>query len=222
LSESIFIVTENRREKEGTASLVVMASGNGSNLQAIIDACASGELNGFVACVISDQPEAFALERAVKAGISVQVFPWKPYREQGRSRHEYDTDLARLVSSFSPDWIVLAGWMRLLSSAFLDHFPMKVVNLHPALPGTFPGTHAIERAWNEYKAGVLHQTGVMVHFVPDEGVDSGPVIAYQVVPIEPEDSLDTLTERIHRVEHRLLVSAIRSLTTSPLPSPSGD
>jgi phosphoribosylglycinamide formyltransferase 1 len=217
LSEVKLSKPVNSREKDdgNTASLVVMASGNGSNLQAVLDACANGELNARVACVISDQPGAFALQRAARAGVPGQVFPWKPYRQQGRDRRAYDADLAALVRSFSPDWIVLAGWMRLLSSAFLDRFPMKVINLHPALPGTFPGTHAIERAWQDYKAGSLEYTGVMVHFVPDEGVDSGPVIAHQVVPIHPEDNLDTLTERIHRVEHRLLVSAVRSLTTAP-------
>jgi phosphoribosylglycinamide formyltransferase 1 len=200
------------------ARLLVMASGNGSNLQAIIDACASGELDARVVTVISDQPGAYALKRAELAGIPAQIFPWKPYREQSRDRRAYDADLASLVHSFSPDWIVLAGWMRLLSSAFLDHFPMKVINLHPALPGTFPGTHAIDRAWHDYRSGTIEHTGVMVHFVPDEGVDSGPVITYQIVPIGPEDNLDTLTERIHRVEHRLLISALRSLTLSPNPA----
>lgn len=195
-----------------------MASGNGSNLQAIIEACASGDLDARVAGVICDQPGAYALQRAALAGIPTQVLRWQTYREQGRDRRAYDSDLAGLVRSFSPDWIVLAGWMRLLSSAFLDDFPMKVINLHPALPGTFPGTHAIQRAWNDYKAGILQSTGVMVHFVPDEGVDSGPVITHQVVTIGPEDTLDILTERIHRVEHGLLVSALRSLTSTPLQS----
>lgn len=198
-----------------SARLVVMASGNGSNLQAILDACTTGELDAEVVCVISDQTGAYALERASGAGIPIRVFPWQPYREQGLDRRAYDAGLASLVATFSPDWIVLAGWMRLLSSAFLEHFLMKVINLHPALPGTFPGTHAIERAWQDYRAGILQYTGVMVHFVPDEGVDSGPVIAHQVIPIEAEDNLDTLTERIHQVEHRLLVSALCSLTSNP-------
>jgi phosphoribosylglycinamide formyltransferase 1 len=201
------------KDQANPARLVVMASGNGSNLQALMDACSSGELQAAIVGVISDQPGAYAIKRAEHANIPTRIFPWRPYREGGRQRRHYDTDLAALVYSLSPDWIVLAGWMRLLSSAFLDLFPMKVINLHPALPGTYPGTHAIERAWTDYKTGALQNTGVMVHFVPDEGVDSGPVIAHQVVPIESEDTLDSLTERIHRVEHRLLVSALRSLIT---------
>ncbi len=90
---------------------------------------------------------------------------------------------AKLAASYQPDWIVLAGWMRVLSSAFLDCFPQRVINLHPALPGTFPGTHAIERAFEAYQRGEIDRTGVMVHLVPDEGVDNGPVLAQaEVVP----------------------------------------
>jgi phosphoribosylglycinamide formyltransferase-1 len=101
--------------------------------------------------------------------------------------------------------------MRLLTSSFLGVFPMQVINLHPALPGSYPGTHAIERAWRDYQAGLINHTGVMVHFVPDEGVDNGPVIAKQTVPITAQDTLETLTERIHQVEHNLLIKSIQSL-----------
>ena len=190
----------------------MLASGNGSNLQAIIDACVSGELTAEVVAVISDQPKAYALERAKQASIPAYIFAWKPYREANLDRCSYDKDLAALVASFSPDWIVLAGWMRLLTSAFLGVFPMQVINLHPALPGSYPGTHAIERAWSDYQAGLIQHTGVMVHFVPDEGVDNGPVIADHMVPITTEDNLETLTERIHQVEHCLLIKSIKSLT----------
>ncbi len=93
--------------------------------------------------------------------------------------------------------------------AFLGRFPGQVVNSHPALPGEFPGTHAIERAYEAFRRGTIEHTGVMVHFVPDEGVDSGPVIAKKVVPIRDEDTLESLTQRIHSVEHRLLVEAVR-------------
>jgi phosphoribosylglycinamide formyltransferase 1 len=212
---------ENDPETSGThlTRLVVMASGNGSNLQAIMDACSSGNLNANIVCVISDQPAATALKRAAAAGIPTCTFPWRPYREMGRDRRAYDADLAELVRTYSPDWIVLAGWMRLLSSAFLERFPMQVINLHPALPGTFPGTHAIERAWDDYKAGLIQHTGVMVHFVPDEGVDTGPVIVYEVVPFELDDNLNSLTTRIHAVEHRLLITALRSLIAPLISAP---
>ena len=101
--------------------------------------------------------------------------------------------------------------MRILTLSFLGRFPDRVVNLHPALPGELPGTHAIERAWHEALAGERTRTGVMVHLVPDEGVDSGPVLATATVPIQPDDTLESLTDRIHATEHRLLVSTLADL-----------
>jgi len=155
-----------------SARLVVLVSGNGSNLQAILDGCNSGELGAHVVAVISDQPDAFGLERARRAHVAAVAHP----KLASQDRPTYDAELASLVTSFEPDWIVLAGWMRLLSSNFLDRFPGQVVNLHPALPATFPGTHAIERAFDAYRRGEIEHTGVMVHLVPDEAVDSGPVL----------------------------------------------
>lgn len=93
--------------------------------------------------------------------------------------------------------------------AFLGRFPGQVVNIHPALPGEFPGTHAIERAYEAFRRGTIENTGVMVHFVPDEGIDSGPVIVKKVVLIRDEDTLESLTQRIHSVEHRLLVEGVQ-------------
>ncbi len=106
-------------------------------------------------------------------------------------------------------------WMRILSRVFLDRFPNRVVNLHPALPGQFPGTDAIERAFSAFRRGEIKHTGVMVHLVPDEGVDSGPVLAQEVVPIRMDDTLETLEARVHSVEHRLLVQVIRDLIKRP-------
>lgn len=188
--------------------LVVLASGNGSNLQAVINACESGNLPAEVVAVISDRKAAFALERAQNHHIPTQYHPWKPYQETGRTRHEYDADLAELAATYQPDYIVLAGWMRLLTMAFLERYSRRVINLHPALPGTFPGTHAIERAFEAFRRGEIENTGVMVHFVPDEGVDDGPVIAQEIVPIQTTDTIEELEERIHKVEHRLLVEAL--------------
>ncbi|MBN2500813.1 MAG: phosphoribosylglycinamide formyltransferase [Anaerolineales bacterium] len=191
--------------------LVVLASGSGTNLQAILDVCKEGNLPAAVVAVISDQKNAYALERANAAGVPVRCHPWKPYKDNGKSRIQYDADLAQIVFEFQPDYVILAGWMRLLSMAFLAHFPMQVINLHPALPGTFPGTHAIERAYQAYQSGQIKATGVMVHFVPDEGVDDGPLIAKQTVPIYDQDTLETLENRIHHVEHKLLVDAINQI-----------
>jgi folate-dependent phosphoribosylglycinamide formyltransferase PurN len=101
--------------------------------------------------------------------------------------------------------------MRILTSAFLDRFPNRVINLHPALPATFPGTHAIERAFKAYQCGEIDHTGVMVHFVPDEGVDDGPVLATEIIPIRPTDTLDSLEVHIHEVEHKLLVEALKKV-----------
>jgi phosphoribosylglycinamide formyltransferase 1 len=190
------------------SEFVVLISGNGSNLQAILDACASGELNAHVVAVISNKRDAYGLERAQRADVPA-IVKSKP---KELDRRVYDAELADLVASYQPAWVVLAGWMRVLSSAFLDRFPNHVVNLHPALPGTFPGTHAIDRAYEAYRAGEIDRTGVMIHLVPDEGVDVGPVLAQEIVPINPNDTLETLEARIHAVEHRLLVDTLKILT----------
>jgi phosphoribosylglycinamide formyltransferase-1 len=192
------------------ARLVVLASGNGTNFQAILDACVSGGLQADVAALAVNRT-CNAIQRAERAGIPVIFQPWGPYRRAGKHRRDYDHNLAAHVAEYRPDFVILAGWMRLLSMAFLERFPMQVVNLHPALPGTFPGTEAIGRALIAYRNGEIRHTGVMVHFVPDEGVDDGPVIAQEQVPILPEDTLETLTERVHNTEHRLFVDAIQSL-----------
>ena len=103
--------------------------------------------------------------------------------------------------------------MRLLSSSFLNRFPERVINLHPALPGTYPGIHAIERAWESYQRGEIDRTGVMVHLVPDEDVDAGPVLAQEIVAIQPEDTLESLERRMHEVEHELLIKTLISITS---------
>ena len=190
-----------------TACLVVLISGNGSNLQAILDACKSGELNAEVESVISNKADAYGLVRAKNAGVEAIHFA----KQGDESRNEYDARLAELVVSKQPDYIVLAGWMRILTSPFLNHFPDRVVNLHPALPGTFPGTHAIERAFEAHRRGEIQHTGIMVHLVPDEGVDNGLVLATEVVPINKNDTLDTLEARVHRAEHILLVNTLKKI-----------
>lgn len=200
------------------ARLVVLISGNGTNLQAIIDACDNWRsekgLPARVVAVVSNRKAAYGLARAEKHGIPTVYHPLKPYREAGRSRREYDADLARIVASYRPDWVVLAGWMHVLSMAFLAHFPGRVINLHPALPGQFAGTHAIRRAFEAFQRGEITHTGVMVHRVPDEEVDVGPVVAQAEVPILPEDTLEDLEARVHRTEHKLLVDALRELTAT--------
>jgi phosphoribosylglycinamide formyltransferase 1 len=198
--------------------LVVFASGNGTNLQAVLDACAEGPLSGLAAvvAVVSDRSDAYALQRAAAAGVpSVHVG-----RHAEEARADYDARLADIVSGLQPDLVVLAGWMRILTTSFLGWFPERVVNLHPARPGELAGTRAIERAWQEALAGERNSTGVMVHRVPDEGVDVGPVLAVEDVAIRPDDTLESLAARIHDVEHRLLVDTIRRLCEQRSPHPT--
>jgi len=190
-----------------TARLVVLVSGNGSNLQAVLDACARGGLDAEVVSVVSNRVDAFGLQRAARAKVRTVVCEPQP----GEERAAYDERLGRLVARANPDLVVLAGWMRLLSLTFLQRFPGRVVNLHPALPGTYPGTRAVERAFADAQAGTCATTGVMVHLVPDEGVDDGPVLATAEVAILPDDTLDSLSARIHAAEHLLLVDTLRTL-----------
>ena len=186
--------------------LVVMISGSGTNLQALIDACQIGALHAQIVAVFSNRDDAYGLQRAGEAGISTVTFPLAPYKRAGRPRSHYGHDLARLVAAFEPDLIVLAGWMLILSPVFLYQFPHRVINLHPALPGQFPGTDAIARAYAAFQRGEIDHTGVMVHWVIPE-VDAGAVIASALVEITPHKSLDDLAGRIHDTEHRLIVEA---------------
>lgn len=192
-----------------TSRLVVLISGNGSNLQAILDACASGELDATVVSVISNKAEAYGLIRARNAGIESIHFP----KLETESRQQYDSRLADYVTTRQPDYIILAGWMRILSNSFLSSFPNRVINLHPALPETFPGTHSIERALEAYQRKEIKHTGVMVHLVPDEGVDNGPVLAIEIVPIFADDTLESLEARVHQTEHKLLITTLKQLVT---------
>lgn len=203
-----------------TARLVVLISGNGSNLQSMLDACKSGDFNAQVVAVISNKADAYGLVRAKNAGVEAIHFA----KLASETRQEYDARLAAYVSACLPDYVILAGWMRILSSSFLSSFPNCVINLHPALPGMFPGTHAIERAFEAYKRGEIHHTGIMVHLVPDEGVDSGPVLATEIVPIHKTDTLETLESRVHQTEHKLLVQTLtkllkKSVSSSAYPLP---
>ncbi len=187
--------------------LVILISGSGSNLQAILDAIGDDTIQAVPSLVVSNRKNAYGLVRAEQAGVPTAYFPFKPYRDAGKAREQYDADLAELIRPYQPDLIILAGWMHILSAAFLNHFPNKVINLHPALPGQFAGTHAIQRAYEAHQRGEIDHTGCMVHYTIPE-VDAGPVIAQAEVPILPEDSLADLEARMHQTEHELLVTAV--------------
>jgi len=189
-------------EGEGpTFRLVVLASGNGSNLQAIIDLL-HGRDGITVVAVGSDKPEAFALERAEAAGIATGTFPATDYGD----RASRDQAMADWADGLGADLVVLAGYMQLLSPGFIDRFRGRIVNVHPSLLPAFPGLDAIGQA---LEAGV-RTTGVTVHFV-DEGTDTGPVIVQREIEIEPGTGREQLETTIHAVEHELLPEAIRMI-----------
>jgi len=193
--------------------IAVLISGSGTNLQAIINAVDDGQLPGVeIAVVVSNRKAAYGLQRAEQAGIPTEYAPLGAFRRRGGSRQQYDADLARkLNDAYRVEWVIQAGWMHLFSMSFLQHYSNRVINLHPALPGTFPGMHAIEEAWQAYQKGAIQHTGVMIHLVPDEGVDDGPTVAHEIVPIHADDTLETLEARVHETEHRLLVETLHNL-----------
>lgn len=190
--------------------LVVMISGSGSNLQALIDAISTGTLNAEIVLVVSNRSKAYGLERAQKANIPTLYFPLKPYNDADKPRTQYDADLAEHIKAYQPNLIVLAGWMHVLSGHFLAHFPLKVINLHPALPGIFNGTDAIARAYEAYVAGEVIHSGCMVHYAIPE-VDMGDVIVQSLVPLLEDDTLETFEKRMHIEEHKIIVQAVRLL-----------
>jgi phosphoribosylglycinamide formyltransferase 1 len=198
-------------------SLAVLASGAGTNLQAVLDAIGDGRLDARVAAVISDKPGSGALRRAEAAGVPAVLLPLAD-RKDPDSRAAYDARLADVVATFDPDLIVLAGWMLILGPAFLDRFAGRIVNVHPALlpdgdGDTVPTSHGEipalrgPRTVREALARKLPLTGATVHFVT-ETVDAGPVILREEVLILPGDDEQCLHERIKAVEHRLLPEAI--------------
>ena len=201
----------------GVPQLIVFISGSGSNLQAIIDATQNGRLSAQVALVVSNRKAAYGLERARQANIPTLYHPLKPYRDAQKSRDVYEADLAEKIRPYAPDLIVLAGWMHILGAPFIQQFPQKIINLHPALPGQFDGTQAIERAFAAFQQGTITHSGCMIHYTVPE-VDAGPVIAQTSVPIFAEDSLENFAERMHLAEHALLVQAIGQILAADFPA----
>ena len=184
----------------GTLDVGVLVSGSGTNLQAILDAVEDGSLNARVRVVISNRPGVLALERAAKAGVATECLPHQEYP----SRDAFDEALVATLRRHGAQWVVLAGFMRLLTPCMLRAFEGRIVNIHPSLLPAFPGTRAQEQALH-YGVKV---TGCTVHFV-DEGVDTGPVIGQRAVAVADDDSVETLTQRILTAEHALLVDVLR-------------
>ena len=201
--------------------LLVLISGTGTNLQALIDATFSSppRINAKITHVIANlgQKAKPGLERAKKVGIPTTVRTLKSYKDKVPqtypddvvARNSYDADLAEYILKGidRPDLIVCAGWMHILAPPFLG--PMReagipIINLHPALPGAFNGAHAIERAWKAFQDGEIQKTGVMIHYVIEE-VDEGQPIVIKEIELKEGESLDSLEDRIHRVEHQAIV-----------------
>ncbi len=180
-------------------NIAVLASGSGTNLQALIDA---PDLGGDIGLVISDRPEATALERARGAGIPITVLPWGDYG----SRSEFSTAVRDEIEKARVELVVLAGFMRVLGGELVGTFRNQILNIHPSLLPAFPGAHAVDQAL-EHGVKV---TGVTVHFV-DEEVDHGPIIAQRAVPVLPDDDRDSLHARIQVEEHDLYPKVVAAL-----------
>ncbi len=183
-----------------TLKIGVLASGRGSNFQAIIDAVATGYIQARISVLITDNPNAFSIERAEKHGIESMIMLPKNYV----SRDEYFMDIAAELKERDVDLVVLAGFMRIVGRPLIEAYPNMVMNIHPALLPSFPGLHGQKQA-NDYGVKI---TGCTVHFV-DEGMDTGPIIIQAAVPVRDGDTEETLSERILRLEHKIFPEAIK-------------
>ncbi len=185
---------------EGKLNIAVMASGYGSNFQAILDSSALREIGVKIVCVVTNDPKAFVIERARRANIPVEVVDHKDFP----AREAYDRELLKRLDKYHPDLICLAGFMRILSPVFLRAYHRKVLNIHPSLLPAFPGIRIHEQVIDY---GVRY-TGCTVHFV-DEGVDTGPIILQAVVSVDDDDTPEKLADRVHEEEYRIYPDAIR-------------
>ena len=179
--------------------LVILVSGGGSNLQSLIDGCAGDKINATVSAVISNNPNAGGLERAAKAGIPNLAIDHRAFD----SRETFDQALSELIDSFSPDLVILAGFMRILTAEFVDHYLGRMMNIHPSLLPAYPGLNTHQRA---IKAGAK-KAGATVHFVTPE-LDGGPSIIQAQVNIDATDNKDTLAAKVLTYEHKIYPEAV--------------
>jgi phosphoribosylglycinamide formyltransferase 1 len=195
-------LTLGTSEEYRMKKIAVFASGSGTNFQAIIDSIQAGELDAKIELLVCDQKSAFCVERAQKADIPVFVFTAKQYENKAA----YEQEILQQLQKFEVEFIVLAGYMRLMGHTLLNAYQGKMVNIHPSLLPAFPGKDAIGQALN---AGVK-KSGVTVHFV-DEGMDTGPIIEQQEVDLDENETLDSLQNKIHAVEHKLYPAVLQRL-----------
>ncbi len=187
--------------------IVVLISGGGSNLQAIIDNIEAGNIKAEIAAVISNRADAFGLERAEKAGIDNHVLDHTVFN----SRESFDQSLSQIIDSYEPDLIVLAGFMRILSDDFVENFHAKMINIHPSLLPKYKGLNTHQRALKNNDS----QHGASVHFVIPE-LDAGTIIIQGVVPVKTNDTEDELQQRVHKVEHQIYPQAVKYLAEDGL------
>lgn len=182
--------------------IAVFASGNGSNFQAIVNAVKRGELNASITLLVSDKPEAYVLDRAMKEEIPTFVFAAKNYQEKA----DYEQEILKHLEANEIDLIVLAGYMRLIGDTLLQAFAGKIINIHPSLLPAFPGKDAIGQA---LEAGVS-QTGITIHYV-DAGMDTGPIIAQEAIALSEKETRESIQEKIQVLEHQLYPQVIQHL-----------
>ena len=182
--------------------IVVLVSGTGSNLQAVIDAVQAGELPVEIAAVGADRPDTYGVERAVAAGIPTFVADFRQYG----NRADWNAELTERTAAFEPDYVISSGFMRIVDQRFLDRFPNRYLNTHPALLPSFPGAHGVRDAL----AYGVKVTGCTV-MIADAGIDTGPILAQAPVPVLDDDTEETLHERIKVQERALLIETLRDL-----------
>lgn len=183
-----------------TCNVVVLLSGTGSNLQALIDSTRTGDSPVRIAAVVSNRSDAYGLQRARDAGIETRSLDHKAFE----GREAFDSALIELIDAFSPQLVVLAGFMRILSADFVRHYEGCLLNIHPSLLPKYKGMHTHQRALDAGDS----EHGCSVHFVTEE-LDGGPLVVQAVVPVESADSAQTLAQRVHTQEHRIYPLAVR-------------
>ena len=186
----------------GVNKLAILVSGSGTNMENLIKECQAGRISAEATVVISDRPGVAALDRAKKLNVPAIVVD----RKQFSTKEDFENALSREIDDRKIDWILLAGFMRILSPQFVRRFKPSIINIHPSLLPAFPGAHGIRDAFE----AKVKETGVTVHFVEEE-VDAGPIILQRKVPIDPKDTLETLEAKIHAVEYKLYPEALRQI-----------
>ena len=193
------------RQQVAPLKLGIMASGNGSNFDVVAQAIQDGQLNAQIQVLIYNNPSAQAAVRAANRGVEAVLLNHRNYK----SREEFDEKIVQTLQHYNVEWVILAGWMRLLTSVFMDAFPERIINIHPSLLPSFKGIHAVEQAL----ASGVKITGCTAHIACLE-MDSGPILMQAAVPVLPDDTAETLHARIQIQEHRILPLAIALAASS--------